>query len=203
MITFITTSLIIGCSQSTKPATSQEPTRTISDLADELEAQDPATPASLLFVVSVSSGAITKVDDTHHALVFNSSNLTTALAFTDRPQRHAFDLTIPMLATMWGEGENSFAADPPNAVIKDDSTIAVTELTGMSIDAEGVVTFQLDRLDYRTIDQGDDLVGVVGNVTLYIDSGASIITTAGVAGLLRTAAAGCAEVACYLWPLGG
>ena len=75
-------------------------------------------PASLLFVVAASSATVAKTED-GHTLSFELSALTSSIAFTDRPQRRAFDLTIPALATMWDEGDNSFADDPPNAVLKD------------------------------------------------------------------------------------
>ena len=184
-----------------------EPAQTIGDLADRLEAaeglrirkRNASDPASLLFVVAASSATVAKTED-GHTLSFELSALTSSIAFTDRPQRRAFDLTIPTLATLWGEGDNSFADDPPNAVLKDSgSKAAVTEIIGLSVDG-GTVTFQLDRLDYRSVDTGDPLVGKVDGPTLVIDS---LITVAGVAGVLRTAASGCAEVDCYLWPLGG
>ena len=39
------------------------------------------------------------------------------LYFSDRPQRVVGHLTTKKFVEEWGEGENSFAADPPNAVI--------------------------------------------------------------------------------------
>ncbi len=39
------------------------------------------------------------------------------LYFSDRPQRVVGHLTTKQFVDEWGEGENSFADDPPNAVI--------------------------------------------------------------------------------------
>jgi hypothetical protein len=39
------------------------------------------------------------------------------LYFSDRPQRVVGHLTSKQFVDLWGEGENSFAVDPPNAVI--------------------------------------------------------------------------------------
>jgi hypothetical protein len=39
------------------------------------------------------------------------------LYFSDRPQRVVGHLTTKKFVEGWGEGENSFAEDPPNAVI--------------------------------------------------------------------------------------
>ena len=39
------------------------------------------------------------------------------LSFSDRPQRVVGHLTTQQFVDEWGKGENSFAEDPPNAVI--------------------------------------------------------------------------------------
>ena len=39
------------------------------------------------------------------------------LYFSDRPQRVVGHLTTKQFVDLWDEGENSFAMDPPNAVI--------------------------------------------------------------------------------------
>ena len=39
------------------------------------------------------------------------------LFFSDRPQRVVGHLTTQQFVEEWGKGENSFAEDPPNAVI--------------------------------------------------------------------------------------
>jgi hypothetical protein len=39
------------------------------------------------------------------------------LFFSDRPQRVVGHMTTADFVELWGEGDNSFAADPPNAVL--------------------------------------------------------------------------------------
>ena len=191
---------LVACSGNAKEATNTK-AETVRAFADRLSDQSPDTPAKLLFVVAIEAGTVTKVNDVRHELSFNADDLNTALAFTDRPERQAFDLTLPMLLAMWGEGSNSFVADPPNAVVEDSNfKVGVTEVTGLRADGE-TLTFHLDNMAFRSLDESDDLVGEVEHLSLFIDS--SILTTAGVAGLLRVAAKGCAETECYLWPLGG
>ena len=49
-------------------------------------------------------------------VTFNAISPAT-LYFSDRPQRVVGHLTTKKFVEEWGEGENSFAEDPPNAVI--------------------------------------------------------------------------------------
>ncbi len=39
------------------------------------------------------------------------------LYFSDRPQREVGHMTTSNFVDLWGQGENSFATDPPNAVL--------------------------------------------------------------------------------------
>src|SRR5260370_27588349 len=58
-----------------------------------------------------------------HGLTTNNGSVTfhglahATLFFADRPQRVVGHLTSRKFVDQWGEGEDSFAADPPNAVI--------------------------------------------------------------------------------------
>jgi hypothetical protein len=53
--------------------------------------------------------------DGDHVTLHGASPST--LYFSDRPQRVVGHLTTKQFVDEWGEGENSFAEDPPNAVI--------------------------------------------------------------------------------------
>lgn len=162
------------------------------------------TKVDLLFVVNVSSAKIAKVSDDKRELSFKVSDVISVVGFADRPKRLAFNTTAETLATMWDEGDNSFASDPPNAVIKDSmSRVGVTEVTGFSVSGD-VVVVQLNRTAYKSMDAGDSLDGDVEGLTLFIDQSiAKVVETGTVGGLLFSAAKGCAAVDCYLWPLGG
>ena len=56
------------------------------------------------------------------AVAFRDSTLTlqgispSVLWFADRPDREVGHVTCEEFVSDWGEGENSFAEDPPNAV---------------------------------------------------------------------------------------
>ena len=74
------------------------------------------------------------------------------LFFSDRPQRVVGHLTAKQFVAEWSKGENSFAADPPNAVISflaaDDETpedaIVVLKDPGLEGDR---ITYSVDILE--------------------------------------------------------
>ena len=51
-----------------------------------------------------------------HTLTFHGLSPST-LFFADRPQRVVGHLSSQKFVSEWGDGENSFAEDPPNAVV--------------------------------------------------------------------------------------
>ena len=112
-------------------------------------------------------------------------------------------MTMPMLGTIWTTGKDSFAKDPPNAVIEDSrSRIGVTEITGFVVNGD-TVTVELDRMAYKSLDAKDSLDGVTENITLFIDSSWFKVTGAGIVFGLQQAAKACVSVDCEFWPLGG
>jgi hypothetical protein len=74
-----------------------------------IQAKDSNEQAELLFVQSAEK------------MTFNDGTLTlhnvspSVIFFSDRPQRIAGHITIDGFLQAWGEGEDSFAEDPPNA----------------------------------------------------------------------------------------
>ena len=191
--------LLTAC---TEEAVSTPPPTTIDELVTQLKAQSPRASVKLLFVVSAKKGTISRINNTgNHILTIAREDLLRTIAFTDRPQRLAYDISPAMLLSIWHSGKDSFAIDPPNAVLLDDhNKIAITTLSDM-IDDSGVLTFKLNRNAYKEVDaEGHPFDTELHHPTLVIDS--SIITVAGVAGLLRAGAQACAEVECY-WALAG
>ena len=177
------------------------PPKTIHDLADQLDKQPFNTKVRLLFVLSATEGTAGRVNNTdNHIFSFKEKDLSAAIAFTDRPQRYAFDMSLSMFQALWEGGKDSFLRDPPNAVlVADGSQIAITILRDLN-EAEGILSFRLDRNAYKQVDTDGKLTKVLRNPTLVID--ASILTAAGLAGLLRAGAQACVEVECY-WALAG
>jgi hypothetical protein len=73
------------------------------------------------------------------------------LFFSDRPQRVVGHLTAQQFVDEWDKGENSFAADPPNAVI---SFLAA----GDEVPEDAIVVLRDPELDGDTITYGIELL---------------------------------------------
>ena len=104
-----------------------------------------------------------EIDEMHFLFVQNAENVTykdglltlkqispTTLFFTDRPDRLAGHMTTADFLSEWDEGENSFAEDPPNAVIsifhKNDVLDVVVTLKNPKLDGKNLV-YSVDVLD--------------------------------------------------------
>ena len=169
---------IVACSPTPELTESESP-KTLTDLADRIGELPADTAVSLLFAVSVNHGMITKVAPNRRELTFTTGEISSIVAFTDRPERHAFSLTAAQLSTVWESGSDSFSVDPPNAIIEDSrGRVGVTEVTGFALVSEAV-TIQLDRMSYKSLDAGDILDGEVSDLTLFIDSDAFKLTVLG------------------------
>jgi hypothetical protein len=190
---------IVGCSESVVPAS---PPTTIDELVSQLQAQPSRTKVKLLFVVSAKKGIVYRLNHSAntHLVTINKKDLTHVIAFTDRPARQAYDISLPMFSAIWAQGKNNFRVNPPNSVLTDDNgRVSITVLTSFLNDPK-TITFQLNREAYKAIDLDSSLTATLINPVLVIDS--SILTVAGLAGLLRAGAKACVEVECY-WALAG
>ncbi len=105
----------------------------------------------------------------------------TTIFFTDRPQRTAGHMTTKDFVDEWSEGDNSFAADPPNATL---SIFGEDEIVDI------VVTLKKPRLE------GDDLIydiavleedvgPISGETSLFIDPIGRPLSPVSVAGVHR------------------
>ena len=89
------------------------------------------------------------------------------IVFADRPARAAGHEDLDLFVARWGDGKDSFKADPPNATIsvlggdKDGVTDAVVELSNPKL-AGNDLTFDVKVLE-------GDLKGVDGPAALFID----------------------------------
>jgi hypothetical protein len=124
------------------------------------DATDTAEDVSLLYVVSSNTGS---VDGT--TLTLNA--VPSVIWFTDRPARGAGHIAPSELVELWAEGEDSFADDPPNAVVSllDEDTVAdaVIELTDITAEGDNLA-FTYELLD------GELPVGPIATASLFIDS---------------------------------
>lgn len=105
------------------------------------------------------------------------------LYFSDRPERVVGHLTSSDFVELWGEGENSFAEDPPNAVLaflepgEDAPEDAVVVLRDPRID-DGALSYSIDVLEGSVPAQ-------TGPVTLFIDPLGRPLSPGSVAGVHR------------------
>ena len=105
------------------------------------------------------------------------------LYFSDRPQRVVGHMTTADFVDLWGEGENSFESDPPNAVLS-------FLLPGDGVPEDAVVVIKKPHLDdgrlTYVIDVLDGKVPAeAGPVTLFIDPFGRPLSPVSVAGVRR------------------
>ena len=173
--------------------------KTALELSRHLAYLPANTRVSLLFVLTAKQGAIHQDKEGHHILTFRKQDIADLVAFTDRPERLAFSVSVPMLAAFWDSGARSFSRIPPNAVIEDKALeTAIAELLDMKQNAN-LVQFKLHRDPFKNVDI-DAMGKHLQNPALFID--ASVFTAAGLSVLLQQGAKACVAVECY-WALAG
>ena len=107
------------------------------------------------------------------------------LYFADRPQREVGHLSSQLFVANWGEGDNSFAQNPPNAVL------SFAE-PGDRLPEEVVVEIQDPHLDKDTLSYSIKVLeGTVPSATgacaLFIDPFGCPLSPVSVAGMHRRA----------------
>ena len=105
------------------------------------------------------------------------------LFFSDRPQRVVGHMTTAEFVELWGEGDNSFEADPPNAVLSfvepgaDAPTDAVIVIKNPSLN-DGQLSYSVDLLEGTVPIEA-------GPVTLFIDPFGRPLSPVSVCGVRR------------------
>jgi hypothetical protein len=105
------------------------------------------------------------------------------LFFSDRPQRVVGHLSTADFVGLWGDGENSFAEDPPNAVLaylepEDDAPEDAVVVLRDPRAAEGSVSYAIDVLE-------GSVPSETGPVSLFIDPLGRPLSPGSVAGVHR------------------
>ena len=115
---------------------------------------------------------------------FTLKDVTPAtLYFSDRPQRVVGHMATTDFVDLWGEGDNSFEADPPNAVLSfvdagaDAPSEAVVVIKKPMLDG-GQLSYSIDVLEGTVPAQG-------GPVTLFIDPFGRPLSPVSVCGVRR------------------
>jgi hypothetical protein len=105
------------------------------------------------------------------------------LYFSDRPQRVVGHMTTADFVDLWGEGDNSFVADPPNAVLSfvdagaDAPADIVAVLTKPTLQ-DGQLSYSIEVLEGTVPGEG-------GPVTLFIDPFGRPLSPVSVCGVRR------------------
>ena len=126
---------------------------------------------------------------TASGIVSNGASITlhgvapATLYFSDRPQRVVGHMSTADFVDLWGEGDNSFATDPPNAVL------AFVE-AGADVPADAVVVIDKPLLEDGQLSYSIDVLeGTVppecGPVTLFIDPFGRPLSPVSVCGVRR------------------
>ncbi len=130
-----------------------------------------------LFVQSAHGLTTSKGSVTFHGLAHST------IFFSDRPQRVVGHLSSRKFVDQWGEGEDSFADDPPNAVLSflEDGDTVPEEVTMTISDPHldgDTLTYTVDILDGM-------LPASSGPCSLFIDPVGRPLSPMSVAGVRR------------------
>ena len=141
----------------------------------EAQAEEKSELAELLFVqnshdVSLERGRLTlkKVGPT-------------TIFFTDRPQRTAGHMTTKDFVDDWSVGENSFAANPPNASL---SIFGQDEIVDIVVTLKNP-RFKGENLVYDITVLEEDVGPISGESSLFIDPIGRPLSPVSVAGVHR------------------
>jgi hypothetical protein len=124
-----------------------------------------------------------------HGLTTNNGSVTLhglahqTLFFADRPQRVVGHLTSKKFVDEWGDGEDSFEKDPPNAVVSflEDGDVVPEEVT-MTISEPQL---DGDTLTYKVNVLDGTLPANAGPCSLFIDPIGRPLSPMSVAGVRR------------------
>ena len=130
-----------------------------------------------LFVQSARGMTSSDNSVTFHGLAHST------LFFADRPQRVVGHLSSKKFVNQWGEGEDSFAVDPPNAVISflENEDTPPEEVTVELLDPQ----IDEDTLTYQIIVLDGELPAKAGPCSLFIDPVGRPLSPVSVAGVRR------------------
>ncbi len=124
-----------------------------------------------------------------HGMTTTDSNITfhgaahSTLFFADRPQRVVGHMHTRRFVEEWGEGDNSFAEDPPNAVVSflEDGDTVPEEVTMVIRDPR----LDRDTLTYKVEVLDGTLPAKAGPCSLFIDPFGRPLSPVSAAGIHR------------------
>lgn len=140
--------------------------------------------ADWLFVLESSKGTLKHVAGNHYVLSLPIRDLSSVLAFTDRPNRQATQMTLAQYAeAVHRKSSDSFDKNPPNAVLTFGGNKNMTrayEISSYSKTSR-VISYNLVLLGKQSplLQKGKQ---VRGPVSLFIDSNALAAFFCGISG---------------------
>jgi hypothetical protein len=147
-------------------------------MSDEDKAMEQTAQADEVEALFVQSAA---------GMAFESGRLTlngvapTTLMFADRPQRVTGHVPTEEFLDSWGDGENSFADDPPNAVL---STFSENEVNDVVVVLQDPA-LEADRFSYQVEVLDGEMPASGGTSSLFIDMIGRPLTPMSIAGVRR------------------
>ena len=139
------------------------------------QAEEKDEMAELLFVQNSNDVSLEK-----GKLTLKKIGMTT-IFFTDRPKRTAGHMTTKDFVDEWGEGGNSFAADPPNATL---SIFGEDEIVDIVVTLKNP-RFDDENLIYDIAVLEEDVGTISGQTSLFIDPIGRPLSPGSVAGVHR------------------
>ena len=122
--------------------------------------------ASYLFVILSNYGKIQQAPDGSWQLILNHGDVEKVLAFSDRPYRLVEHMTGKDLQTIWTQGSNSFADDPPNATVIINQHLQTVILESMTVEND-LTIFKIQA------DGEQSLVEMDGETQVFVDMSAA------------------------------
>src|SRR6266571_7371061 len=154
----------------------------ILDVSERNESMSENTAPNLdsieaLFVQSAHGLTTSNGTVTFHGLAHST------LFFADRPQRVVGHLSSKKFVSQWGDGENSFAEDPPNAVVSflEDGDAVPEDVTIVIRDPK----LEGDTLTYKVEVLDGTLPAKAGPCSLFIDPFGRPLSPVSAAGIHR------------------
>ena len=147
-------------------------------MSDEDKAMDQVAQADEIEALFVQSAA---------GMAYENGRLTlagvspTTLMFSDRPQRVTGHVPTEEFLDSWGDGEDSFADDPPNAVL---STFSPDEVNDVVVVLQDPA-LDGDRFSYQVEILDGEMPSSGGASSLFIDVIGRPMTPMSVAGVHR------------------
>jgi hypothetical protein len=147
-------------------------------MTDEDKAMDQAAQADEIEALFVQSAA---------GMTYENGRLTlidvapTTLMFSDRPQRVTGHIPTEEFLDSWGDGDDSFADDPPNAVL---STFSEEEVNDVVV-VLGDPALDGDRFSFQVEILDGEMSATGGASSLFIDVIGRPMTPMSVAGVRR------------------